>query len=341
MNTDPNYYLPSFYTIYMNSSKSLDEFFGSNEEHCLFHEYIHYLEDILTTYGVTSSSQKMNNIKALYHHAKDLEKSDAILTSGEDLDEISDLNKKLFKLYLQYKPDIEHIPFEESIYKIGQVPESVEFPDGSKKSINTYLLYLKCGKKIKFGGQALMESVSHILEKNIYKIESEDYIIPYDLAYMIWIHYLPNEKDNLIALLDLEEFSLQFYNPSEIFISTLEKITAGEIELTPNFYKQLMVIWHTNDGKSALELYEFGIKQLKEDIEGVFVADVYAVFKECLLQILDKALEFNKKGEPLFSVILAAYDKDNISDFFDKFGACFGMPTVINADGGLADFWVK
>lgn len=336
MNTETNFYLPSFFTIYMNSSKSLENLFDSEEEHCLFHEYIHYLEDILTTYGVTHASQAFNNVKALYHHVKNKEKElDTVLTADEDTDKVSDLNKKLFNLYLQYTPETKILSSSDSIEKITAEINKVEFPDKTLKDVASYKVIFKSGIDIQFGEQAIMESVSHILEKTIYSISAKDYLLPYDLAYLIWVYYLPEETDNYSSLLDLEEFSLQFYNPAEIFIKSLEKIKNGEIDISSDFYKQLLGTWYSNDNKNASELYQAGLAQLESDIKGVFVAEVYAAFKTWILQVLKNAGKFKEDNGQIFSLILNGYDKSSIHDFFNCFEECFGMPMVINADGAV------
>lgn len=335
INEETNYYLPSFFTIYMNSSKSLENLFGSEEEHCLFHEYIHYLEDILTTYGVTHASQAFNNVKALYHHVKNKEKElDTVLTADEDTDKVSDLNKRLFNLYLQYTPETTELSYSDSVVKITPETTQVEFPDKTLKDVTSYKVFFQSGINIQFGEQAIMESISHILEKLIYSISTKDYLLPYDLAYLIWIYYLPEESENYSALLDLEEFSLQFYNPADIFIMSLEKVKNGEIDISSGLYKRLLEIWHSKD-KNASELYQAGLAQLESDINGVFVADVYSVFKTWILQVLKNAGKFKEDNDPIFSLILQGYDKTSIHELFKYFKECFGMPMVINANGAV------
>lgn len=63
-------YFPSFYNIYINTSNSLEEMFGSDKEPELFHEYLHFLQDISTTFGLLNSSHVLNKIKDIYHYIK-------------------------------------------------------------------------------------------------------------------------------------------------------------------------------------------------------------------------------------------------------------------------------
>lgn len=45
MNSDnnDNFYQPSFFTIYLNSSKKYSDIFGTEDERHLFHEYTHFM----------------------------------------------------------------------------------------------------------------------------------------------------------------------------------------------------------------------------------------------------------------------------------------------------------
>ena len=65
-NEDDCYY-PSFYNIYINSSKTnLSELIGSDKEPELFHEYIHFIQDITTTFGLVNTSCIMNKINHFF-----------------------------------------------------------------------------------------------------------------------------------------------------------------------------------------------------------------------------------------------------------------------------------
>lgn len=104
-----NFYQPSFFTIYLNSSKKYSDIFGSEDERHLFHEYTHFLEDISTTFGLACFSHVLNNIKSLYHIVQRKKEEEDFILCDEELDKITELNRTLFNEYTQYQYDIDKI----------------------------------------------------------------------------------------------------------------------------------------------------------------------------------------------------------------------------------------
>ena len=52
---DCDCYSPAFFNIHMNNPLPLNKKFGSKYESELFHEYLHFLQDTTTTFGITNS----------------------------------------------------------------------------------------------------------------------------------------------------------------------------------------------------------------------------------------------------------------------------------------------
>ncbi len=60
-------YNPAFYYIYLDTDDSLDDLLNLTEEEftTFIHEYIHFLQDILTIYGLRNILQVTDTIKSL------------------------------------------------------------------------------------------------------------------------------------------------------------------------------------------------------------------------------------------------------------------------------------
>ncbi|MBR2361493.1 MAG: hypothetical protein IKA80_02495, partial [Spirochaetaceae bacterium] len=93
---DCNCYIPAFFSIKMNNTLSVDNTFGTVHEHELFHEYIHFLQDIMTSYGLMNTRVVYEKIIAGRHFIKN---SQGIKLPLETFgNRILDANNKLFDL---------------------------------------------------------------------------------------------------------------------------------------------------------------------------------------------------------------------------------------------------
>lgn len=337
MNSDnnDNFYQPSFFTIYLNSSKKYSDIFGTEDERHLFHEYTHFLEDISTTYGLACLSQVLNNIKSLYHIVQDKKKEGDFILCNEELDEITELNRTLFREYTQYQKDIIEISKEAFITDCKLTSKTIKFPSGENKEVFVGKITLNDESEYFMGEQAIMESISYILENNSYDFPSDNYLIPYDLPFLVWKYYLPSEEGNIMGLLELEEFSLGFYNPIEIFIKTLERIKSGEMNITDINYYNLNKRWQSDKKEHVEDLYKDAYDKVIKDINGVFVSPIYHIYKDWLLNIISNARKQHKPLIPMFSNIFTSCNKSNHSEKLEELIKCYGVPPIINADGDI------
>lgn len=333
---DTDYYLPGFFSIHMKNSKSLQDMFGNdNYEHRLFHEYLHFIQDITTTYGLINSSAIYNQIKDLYalvKYKKIQGDYNLIIPINEFSNSITLVNKKLINAYLfPEETEIENqtiediIPYFEEGIKLGS----------SRFDVTQYKVYFN-DYHINFGAQAIYEGICHILESKIYNITINKFKAPYDLTYLIWKYYIPSEPVNYKAILDLSEFSLMFYNPSEIFINTLERIKNGEIFIVDNFYESLFNYWKSDSEENPNELFNKQYEACVNDINGVLKSEIYKEYKEWLLQELEIGSLFRVYKQPLFSKLLNFCEctKQEKTLWIQKqFFENIGYPPVFNDEG--------
>lgn len=334
-----NFYMPSFFKIKLSTSLNFEEIFGTDYEHIFFHEYLHYLEDILTSYGLANTSKVLNCIKYVYHHVKSKEAAnDFILCRPVEFDSATKINCQLFGHYLQYQD--ETIELNDSIIVTNIETEEVQ--GGNYKGLNykvkEYKVTLSNGSAYMLGAHAINECICHLLEKKVYNLTSKK-IIPYDLALLVWQYYFKDNqklRDNITALLDLMEFSLQFFNPAEIFIETLNRMTGKtepKIVYSQDFYNLLMRIWNSSSNEKSLDIYNNSMKVLINDINGTLVSEIYDSYRKWLLQVLKDANEYRMNKNPVFSPLYNSLNKDNAKTFLHDTFTKLGVPPIFNDDG--------
>jgi len=342
---DSNYdcYYPGFFSIDMNNSYSLDNMLGSRYESELFHEYIHFLQDATTTYGISNTNVILRKIwdVILYiqNCIKNGQKSIHLpLTSSCFYNDVATNNKEFFNFYNQYTENV--IVLKES-FLIEIREKTIEEYDSTSLediNINFYELTFKNGYKCNFGAFAIYEGMAHCLQKIIYKKSINEKRNPYDLAYIIWANCLPNYKDDYKSFLDLCEFSLMFYNPAEVFIKTIDDMRKIDYKLGENFFSYLLQnfkIEQNNVVKDLKTLFDEEYKRCYLVINEIFKSDIYSQYREWLLNVLNKGYKDRIEYKPIFSslLLLQNYKSEERTEWLVRVFQDFGYPPVRNADG--------
>lgn len=331
---DCNCYIPAFFSIKMNNTLSVDNTFGTVHEHELFHEYIHFLQDIMTSYGLMNTRVVYEKIIAGRHFIKN---SQGIKLPLETFgNRILDANNKLFDLYLGYTESKK--VGDIVLIKVNCKQEMFNHPVTNELvNISIYELEFSDGNSYQFGAHAILEGIAHYLEKTIYDIDSCKQI-PYDLSYSLWCFSLPESKENIKAFLDVSEFSLMCYNPAEYFIDAIEKIKQNIFPIDEDLYSNLMKHYKVKREKRNISLWENFVVYLDDTVKQgkvLFSSTIYDEFKDWWLKLCFKGRQIRQEREPIFSKFLDLKefsDKDRAS-YLKEYFTDFCYPLVTNADG--------
>lgn len=336
---DCDCYSPAFFNIHMNNPLPLNKMFGSKYESELFHEYLHFLQDTTTTFGITNSKVVFKKILDMILYTTKVDIPIYSLPFDSFYKTVTQDNYKLFNSYLQYSNT--KILKNNIIKEVKEHAEDIFDTDlcDYTKTYN-YEIFFENGLSCKFGAHAIMEGICHILQKQVYNIKTQKLQIPYDLSYSIWCQYLPTEKNNLTAFLDLSEASLMFFNPAEIFITTVNAIKNGQISADNNLYENIVnrkALEKSNKRLSMIDLFLENYDFCTESVKDIYNADLFKEFKNWLLLSLEKGKSERLEGKPLFSslLILKDYSPEERSLWLLNCFKDFGYPVVSNSNGNI------
>ena len=323
-----SYYRPSFFWIELATSYDFNDIWGKEIEHTFFHEYIHYLQDITTTFGYINYIHRLSLIKAMYHKIKELFANNItkLLLPINFFDDLyRDVNISLFKHYLKYESKKIVNSFQ-----INTVNEVVEVVEGI--NVNTYIISFNNNESIYFGAHAILESICHILEKYLYKINSKEIILPYYLSEYVANFYSEVFINHIDYVLDLCEYSLMFYNPAEIFIYIL-KVLKNDKRYKPidneDFRQYMFSILEQNNNFKMKSLFKKNKIDLLGEINGTFTSNLYGYFKQWLITTIETGYNYKNTNNLLFSKIL----NYNPKHFFNETVPILGMPLTFNQEG--------
>lgn len=282
INTSLGYYVPSFFKIFINTDKKLkDPFQLPTKEFTIFvHEYIHFLQDILTPFGLKNIEHYQQFINEYNLYVKNSTKTIIDLPILLDCDSVVMTNRDLFSLYIG----------QSTIkYKIDKITNIVISPNDlikNKKNVEEVIVYYfnketNSIKDFQFGSLCIIESMADLIESSY--IKSNAPVFPYKIAEKIIDYYYPNHF-SIEQKVFLCENALNSSNPGATFVKLLIYISTNKL----NFNSLIKLKEYTN---------QFGHFVMNKPL------DNFKMFIRCSIQA-EQALYFYFKDDPKFKDII-------------------------------------
>lgn len=333
------YYVPAFFEMHIDidSADMNINNLSYADLTVLFHEYIHFLQDISTYYGLNHifvySEYIHSIINRIYHYDKN------IIIVPIDLTDNKDnvlLNQQIDKLSVGDGGGEYGI----SEFTIADIQEEIDFlidnPD--IETIPTVIINSKEGDTITFGALAIAESMAYLMEQccspNDYK-KSPDY--PYIAANKVADYYVPGFSNNKLMLLALCDAVQMCSIPSICFIRIMKGIRDGKLcfnspeEIYDHFYRQeaTTVYGSSNLLSSFHKLQTCVRQQLKSYLRIESVADSYY---EWIDRLFDFAWNW-RKNDKYFLLKMAQHNNLKTNEYFRSCINAIGTPLMRNNNG--------
>jgi hypothetical protein len=299
-------YFPSFFNIRADTDNNIDTILRSETLNMVIHEYIHYVQDVSTIYGLANMSNNFSDIAHFYNIPEKKIKLPYVIKNSYS----RQTNADLFSVYFNNCDEFRFPKYAAEI-SISKTPVS-EIGMNGFDSLFYYEVKMKRDEYIKnfeFGACAIMEGMAILIERYLYPEEENTfYHIPYDLPEIIVTEKYPillNNKGFIAALCDV---SLMFYHPAEIFVRSLEMMVDENFSPTKIIDIYRFVVDHIGfDGNSYNNIWYTTLVQAIKDIENVVNVDEYAFAKTWAI---DNILYYNKKRKNNHSFLTKIFEMD-------------------------------
>lgn len=287
-------YIPSFFEMNISTDSddlSIDKL-SDRDVTILFHEYIHFLQDFTTIYGLsaiyTHSEYIRSVINRIYKYSS---KKFYVPFKIEDNSDNVFLNKTISRFTFGDNSEINEITIDDINITYDELP-----PNEYIKEIPNITLIVNKGDYVTFGAIAIMENMAYIMERccspRSYEKSPE---FPYQVAEKVAEFYSPefaNDKYKVLALCDI---SLHSSNPGVFFVKVMKGIAENRIsfETPESVYDYLY----------TLDVYDYGTFEQKTFLDA---------YKQRLIQIQHLLKEYIKNMP-----IIKSYHKwiDGITNF--------------------------
>ena len=346
-----NYYIPSFFRIKLGVFANFMDVpnipYGSFA--VFFHEYVHYLQDVTTLYGLMNLSVTTYFVRSVAHKVGKMPQGefDVPQEIEDDDRDFGFRNLCCRKYYVGSSINPKHQIVEVLNYEVltdtikGQPLDyvKVEYRDVTTDTNHACI----------FGGNILTEGMAYMTERRCYQSVFADngceypdapdypYMMNLKLAQIIY----PELAKYLVMIIGVADIALLTYNPGLTFVRLLEHLK--EID----FAQRLNGKGYIDKEEDCDELYRIGyeftnfsIEKLAQvqdyvynEIAEYFKMPIAAELNDWVSRVLEKARQLREIAPHyILDVILGYWGDVRNNKVFCSIYLGLGTPLVINAD---------
>ena len=217
-------YAPTFFKMFVDTPANLDDI-GNLDDYntALFlHEYIHFIQDVSTTYGLLNMCMNVNFLREASLQIKNTESNEfyiPIRPTEEDTYQVFH-NLKLRHTYLGNQEQIalsHYVQIEDVLVDVRVVVNTAK-----KNEANVIKIKFTDGLSYELGSYALMENMAYIIERLLYPdIIPNPPTLPYTDAELLVNFIYPEFGANILNTLALIDAALLVFHPGDFFYKVL------------------------------------------------------------------------------------------------------------------------
>jgi len=330
------YYCPSFFKLVVNTTHNLGDLNKLPEVpfSTFFHEYLHFLQDITTTYGLANGCIIADRMVFIINTILKNGITNFSIPVDISQEEIFKQNFGLRKIYRGKNPRVSEL----IIKRIGKEHTNLNLPAPYNRPVEKIVIQYEDKmtnsiKEFDFGGLCITESMAHIAQKTINPLTvSSHRDVPYRVAIKVATHMYPEIGKNELFVFSLCDACLMYYHPAKIFCDVLEMmknekfIPANEKEIYDFVFEKIIV-----EGKTLLELF----KSIKEHsinrFSSYLTTSTFTHEKSWIQTVLNEAFDLRFNSPDFLIKILKkrSADTPEFNQVFKK----VGTPLMMNMDG--------
>ncbi len=333
--TPLGFYLPSFFKMKVNVPDSLENLQSLPDSSLAIylHEYIHFIQDISSTFGLMNSCITVDYLKFACQEILNSPGKYFLTPINPRPDSLNSVhvNFELRKIYQGSTSRIERI----SIIKIGKSFKRINFPDRTRNVPYIIVEYkdssLSTGT-FSFGAGCIKESMAYLVQSIIFPNLVHVPEVPYLSAETLITKLYPQllkDKLNILALCDV---ALGTYHPGPFFYDVITKMSTEN--WLPNDPKDIYLYCGNQKlcSEDSINLEFLLFDTAKEAIKQVgdfFTIDIFKDNKIWIEYIIKTAVDYRKKSPSFIVDIARSGNIVNNVNFSNLFKAV-GTPMVTN-----------
>lgn len=335
--TTLGFYRPSFFKMQVNSLDNLEDLNQLSDitSAVYLHEYIHYLQDISTTFGFINISTVVDYIKYVNQFANNGTSrtfSVPVIPRPSPNDEVY-FNLNLKKKYIGSVNDVIYA----TITNINKINTTVTLKNGNKTFDIVAIDYNDKSGNLhnhQFGSHCIIESMAYLVENSIYPNlipSAPDF--PYRSAQKVVEFEYPQLLQDPLNILALCDISLMSFNPGDFFYSMLSVMKAENY--LPNTPEDIYIfcssrVSFNHNGATTLNQLLLATSNLAScQLCGYFTTSNFGDNKTWINYTVSSAVDIRLK-DPYFILNIARGGKIQSNASFANVLTKLGTPMVTN-----------
>lgn len=271
------YYLPSFFFIDIATSEKLENLDNLKDDtkSTLYHEYVHFLQDLTATFGLTNIINNVDIQKAVNKNILESKKSEfetpVSYESFKDVDLYSYLNGMFFG---DSESKFSKLSFITTIKLVenGLIPG---FED--KTYVEVHFVTNGVYDTLALGAIAVMENMAYLIESSLYdNVNPPEY--PYRIIERVVEFIYPEFGENKINIVMLCDYSLNTPDPGRFLVDFIRLLKSKNIKNYEDAYN-LIKLYNfsdlTGEEFTIFSLFDKRSTQAKEQLMDYFTIDLY------------------------------------------------------------------
>ena len=331
-------YSPAFFRTDIRTDLDLSKLaeLPDREASTFLHEYIHFLQDISTTFGLLNIFNISEIMKYFAFEIQQSSQSNVLVPLEFKFSKSHNIfeNKQFMSVYFGSQTNFDTFVID----NFGTESTTIFLPKlSAKKDVDQIIIYGQNdggSKKLKFGAFCLIESMAQLVQSLCYpNLEFSHLDCPYKVAEKVVDHIYPEFGENKLRVLALCDASLGSWHPGELFYKVLLDMRAKnwmpeEIIDIYNYCNNFIKI-NNNIANNLKTLYEQTMSDAIKGLSDYFTVDYFDDNKKYIELIILSAQKF-RDTFPTFIVDLATGGPLNSNPVFLALINELGIPVTIN-----------
>lgn len=334
-NVQMGYYLPSFFSIHLNTKSSLDNLndLPLKDRSTLVHEYVHFLQDITTTFGLTNIINNVNVQKAI--NAKIIAQKTNSFQIPVSIEEFSD-TEEYANLNGMFMGDFESRFNDFSEITSVELVENGFIPNHEEKGlIEVKFRNFHEEHSFVFGAIHLMENMAYLIEQSMFD-EVNPPTYPYKIVNKLIEFLYPDFQQNAALVVLICDYSLMACDPGRFFYSLMKVLKEEQATSFEHIYDIIRKFNFFNDkdtGMSLFQLYEERLQLALTSLKDYFTIDYFKEINDWFEVIFEDIGTYRMEQFNFWHELLIMNSKEDRYAQFAKITTIGGFPLISNNNG--------
>lgn len=327
------YYLPAAFWLHVDTDQPISKLINAPHERTLVHELVHFLQDVSTTYGLANICRYVDQLKCFSKLVRSSSSLSVPVLASQRSDAVN-ANSDLFSIYVGDGAE-RYMTHNDSVV-ITSLREHLESVENVVDPIFYAEIEYGGSKNFHFGSIAILESMAHIIECEIYgKMSVKSF--PYDSAQLVIDFLCPDIEVSALAVLEICEASLMFLNPAEIFVGTAKKLNSERVRhIVPNDYYKFVLERFSYENQTSVEHFARVNREAQNQLDDLFTVEPFCN-ERWGSGVVRAGLNIRKEGQSISSRLFDGTDRNSRDRFFALISEV-GFPPSVNKHNQV---WVQ